>query len=150
MKGFPLNVNLSRRIPFGIQFKRKDLFSIKNQGFLIKNERISFKIQFKLKDSLWNSIQIKGFIITVIILIITIIENERISLKNQGFSIKSERICFKIYFKLKDFLWNPIPVEGFIVSSTIKNKRISVKNQGFSIKDERISFKIQFKLKDAL
>ena len=28
---------------------------------IIENERISFKIQFKLKDSLWNAIQMKGY-----------------------------------------------------------------------------------------
>ena len=52
------------------------------------------------------------------------IKNERILLKDQGFSIKSERIGFKIHFELKDFLWNPIQIKGCIISGIIKKKRI--------------------------
>ena len=70
-----------------------DRISIKIKSFSIKNLRISFENQFKLKDPLRNSIHMKGFII--------IIKDERISFKNQ--------------FESKDSLWNSIQIKGFII-----------------------------------
>ena len=59
------------------------------KGFIIiiKDERISFKNQFESKDSLWNSIQIKGFIIIGFIIIIKKIMGFQFKMK--GFPSKS-------------------------------------------------------------
>ena len=108
---------------FGVSIMKSKRLSIKNQGFSIKDDKIVFKIHFKLKDSLWNSIM-KGFIIILLKMKGFYVKTKGFQSNMKGFPLKFNlncRISFGIQFQIK----------GFNISNIITMEELQLKSRVF-------------------